>query len=256
MASQRVGCHNGGMVFNRTVLYAGESQFGKYKIIDTRYNGRPARVLYGSHGSPQSGAARDDSPELLFDYNQRFLELMMSRRPKRVLIIGGGAFMLPIAAFHRFPAMHLDVVEIDPLLVTLAKDFFELPDDKRLTVHVGDGVAFIASSKEKYDMIIIDAFSGYDIPHHLLEQEAVTHYKQRLRKNGVIAINFISSYKRSRPQLAHELLASFGAVFSHMSLCQADSEYLSDEKQNLILIAGNEPLQFDYLQSRELDLYA
>jgi len=244
------------MVFNRNVLYAGESPFGKYKIVDTNYNGRPARVLYGSRSSPQSGAAHDDNPELLFDYNQLFLEIMMSRTPKKVLVIGGGAFMLPIAAFHRFPNMHIDVVEIDPLLVKLSRDFFDLPDNKRMGVHVGDGAAFVASAKGRYDMIILDAFSGYDIPHHLLEREAITRYKQRLTKDGVIAINFISSYKPNRPRLAHELVASFGAIFSHISLCQADAEYLSDEKQNLLLIAGSKPFQFDYLQARELELHA
>lgn len=244
------------MVFNRTVLYAGESPYGRYKIVDTNYNGRPARVLYGSKSSPQSGVARDDEPELLFDYNQRFLEMIMSRQPKKLLVIGGGAFMLPIAAFHRFPRMQIDVVEIDQLLVKLSRDFFDLPNDKRLGVYVGDGAEYVAATKERYDMIILDAFSGYTIPHHLLEREALTRYKQRLTKDGIIAVNFISEYKPSRYRLAHELVESFGNTFSHLALCQADADYPRGEEQNMLLIAGNRPFQFDYLQAREVELYS
>lgn len=244
------------MVFNRTVLYVGESPYGRYKIVDTNYNGRPARVLYGDKSSPQSGVARDDNPELLFDYNQRFLEMIMSRQPKKLLVIGGGAFMLPIAAFHRFPRMRIDVVEIDQLLVKLSRDFFDLPSDKRLGVYVGDGAEYVTATKERYDMIILDAFSGYTIPHHLLERETLTRYKQHLTKDGVIAVNFISEYKPTRYRLAHELVESFGNTFSHLALCQADADYPRGEEQNMLLIAGNRPFQFDYLQAREVELYS
>ena len=243
------------MLFNRTVLYSGESQYGKYKVVDTVYDGREARVLYGNQRSPQSGVAKDDKPELLFDYNQRFLEIIMSHQPKRLLVIGGGAFMLPIAAFHQFPDLLIDVVEIDPLLVKLSREYFDLPDDKRLSVHIEDGLHYVTRTKKKFDMIIIDAFSGYTIPHHLLEHTALTNYKKHLKKDGVIAMNFISEYKRSRPRLAHELVASFSEVFSHVSLYQADVHYYKGEEQNLILVAGTRPAHFEYLHSSELELF-
>lgn len=135
-------------------IHTAESPYGRYRVVDMTYNGRPARMLFGNRASPQSGVAKDDEPELLFDYNQRFLEMIMSQQPKRILVIGGGAFMLPTAAFHQFPKLRIDVVEIDPLLVQIAQDFFDLPDDKRLRVHAMDGAEFIERSKERYDMII------------------------------------------------------------------------------------------------------
>ena len=243
------------MIFKRKVLYKGESPYGKYKVVDTSYDGRKARVLFGDRWSPQSGVALDDNPELLFDYNQRFLEIIMSRTPARLLVIGGGAFMLPTAVFHRFPDTVIDVVEIDPLLVQLSKDFFDLPDDERMRVHVDDGAAFVACSSQRYDMIILDAFSGYTIPHHLLEREAIKEYKRHLTADGVIAINFISEYKPTRARLAHELIGSFGELFANLSLSQTDSEYGPNDEQNLLLVAGNRPFHFEYLQSRELDIY-
>lgn len=237
---------------NRTVLFEGKSPYGTYKVVDTIYNDRKARVLYGAGRSPQSGVALDDDPQLLFDYNQRFLEIIMSMRPKKVLVIGGGAFMLPIAAFHRFPDTTLDVVEIDSLLVDISYNYFNLPKDRRLRIHIGDGAEFVKNTNEKYDLIIIDAFSGYTIPNHLLEDEAISKYKQRLKRGGVIALNFISEYKPRRLRLAHELLRSFGERFKYCALFQADDEYPRGEEQNHLLVASRKPFHFDYLNSQEL----
>lgn len=239
----------------KKLLYSAESPFGRYKVMNTTYNDRPARVLYGSRGSPQSGVALDDNPELLFDYNQRFLELIMSHHPRTLLVIGGGAFMLPTGVFHRFPDITIDVVEIDPLLVDISREYFNLPDNERLRVHVGDGAAFIANSKTRYDMIIVDAFSGFTIPSQLIEGEILKEYKRHLTRKGVLAINFISEYKPRRFRLAHQLLASFGEVFSWRALYQADIHYPKGFEQNLLLVAGHQPQHFEYLHSSELEQY-
>lgn len=243
------------MSSERTIIFEGESPYGRYKVVDTLYNDRKARVLYGDRRSPQSGAARDENPELLFDYNQRFLEMIMSVRPKKVLVIGGGAFMLPIAAYHRFSDITFDVVEIDQLLVDISYEHFDLPRDKRMRVHVMDGAEFVQGTKEKYDLIIIDAFSGYTIPPHLLEENTLKQYKRHLSRKGIVTINFISEYKPQRFRLAHELMRSFSALFPHCALFQADDDYPRGEEQNLLLAASNKPFHFDYLHSQELDLY-
>lgn len=249
-----MGGYNKIMKIKRTVLHTAESQYGHYKVVDMMYNGRPSRLLFGDKASPQSGTAKDDEPYLLFDYNQRFLEIIISTRPKRVLVIGGGAFMLPTAAYNRFPNLKIDVVEIDATLVDISKKYFDLPDSTRLTVYVEDGAKFIADTKEKYDMIIIDAFSGYSIPHHLLENDTVRHYKKHLKKSGVLAINFISEYKPGAYDLAHELVDTFNDVFSNVELYQADATFPRGEQQNMLLIANRSHVDFDYLNSFELEL--
>ena len=238
----------------KETIHSVASNYGSYTIVDGIYNDRPARVLFGSHETPQSGVAHDDEPELLFNYNQRFFEIIMNLSPNRILIIGGGAGTLPTALFHRFQNVHIDVVEIDPLLVELAYTYFDLPKSPRLHVHVADGKSFVETASAKYDVIILDAFSGFTIPHHLLEKDTIELYKKCLTRNGTVALNFISSYKASRNSLAHEIIASFAEAFSNRSLYQADAEYPRGEEQNYILAASDTPLHFDYLQSDEQDL--
>lgn len=241
------------MLFPKTIQTI-TSDYGTYKIVDMIYNGRPARMLFGENNSPQSGIATDDSAELLFDYNQRCLEIAVSHPPRTVLVIGGGAFMLPLALYSRFPAAVIDVVEIDPALVTAAYEYFSVPHDDRLRVHIDDGARFAARAQEKYDLIVIDAFSGYTIPPHLIEHATVQEYARLLADNGVLAMNFISEYKRDRPSLGHEIVATFRESFNEVSLYPSDPTYYKGEEQNYILTASKQPLHFEYLQSSEYTL--
>ena len=118
-----------------TILFDGDTAFEHYQVIDTIYEGRPARVLYsGRRGTAQSGIATDGKPELLFDYNQRFTELLESIPAKHVLLIGGGAYTLPRAIVQQFPDLQIDVVELDPGLKAIAERFFGLQASDRLRI--------------------------------------------------------------------------------------------------------------------------
>lgn len=236
-------------MFGRTTLYRGKSHYGSYKIVETMYNDRRARVLYGDAHTPQSGMALDDDPELLFNYNQRFLEMIESERPEKVLVIGGGVMMLPTAVYERFPNVQVDVVEIDPLLTELAYEYFDAPQDDRLRVFHQDGRHYLESTADRYDMIVVDAFSGFDIPAHLLERRAVSLYRKHLRKGGVLAINAITRIKTHKRRFAKEVFATLTEEFTQMALFQADSEYPLAEEQNVIIVASLEPIESDYVQS-------
>ncbi|HCZ28587.1 TPA: hypothetical protein DHU97_02485 [Candidatus Saccharibacteria bacterium] len=236
----------------RRRLYSGKSSYGSYEVVDTIYSGRRARLLYGDKNTPQSGVALDDEGELLFDYNQRFLEMIESAQPKKILVIGGGVLMLPVAVYDRFADMKIDVVEIDPLLIQLAHDFFRVPTENRFQIFTGDGRAFLEQTTGQYDMIIIDAFHGFTTPIHLLEHTAAVLYQQHLTESGVVTINFISQFIGRRQQLAHEMMATFLEVFPACELYQADPHQAKGDEQNLLLVAGTQSIHFDYLQSHSV----
>lgn len=235
----------------KTVLYEGSSEFGHYKIVDLIYDGRPSRLLYAGSDTPQSGLATDDNPELLFDYNQRFLELALSIRPKRVLVIGGGALTLPKALLERLESVtRIDVVELDPLLPDLARQYFGVPDDPRLHVMVGDGRLYINKAEQTYDLIVVDAFAEFIIPRPLMTVQAARQYARLLGPGGVFTINFISRYYTNKLQLTHQLKATFERVFTHVEFDPADPYYDKRAEQNMLMIAHDGSWEhFDYLQS-------
>lgn len=235
----------------KKILFEDASEFSRYKVVDMMYNGRQSRMLFAGNDTPQSGLAVDDDPELLFDYNQRFLEIALSIQPRRVLVIGGGALTLPKALLERLGGItRIDVVEIDPLLPDIARQYFGVPDDPRLHVLVGDGRLYINKAEHTYDLIVVDAFSEFIIPRPLMTVQAARQYARLLGPGGVFTINFISRYFTSKLQLTHQLKATFERVFKHVEFDPADPYYDKRAEQNMLMIAHDGSWgHFDYLQS-------
>lgn len=191
------------------VLFEGETDSGHYLVTDCIYNGRAARVLYsGEHQAAQSGIAKDDLDDLLFDYNQRLMELVLCLQPPRVLVIGGAACTLPTAIKQELPDTFIDIVEPDPQLINIAENFFGFLPSSSMRTHITDGREFLSRTSERYDLIIVDAFVHTTIPQSLQTTEAFASYKNHLTPNGVVAFNVISSYHGPRSAQLNRLVAA------------------------------------------------
>jgi spermidine synthase len=182
------------MLNTEKLIFETDTKFGHYQVVDMVYLGRPARVLFsGQRAAAQSGVPKDGGSTMLFDYNQRFMELTSALRPKNLLLIGGGAFTLPVQILKFFPDTKIDVVELDPELEKIAEAFFELQQDNRLKIIFGDGREYLKASSEKYDLILLDAFTHNVIPAALSTKEFMEILSQHLSKVGVAASNIISA---------------------------------------------------------------
>jgi spermidine synthase len=91
---------------------------------------------------------------------------------------------------HRFlPNVPITSVELDPTVVELARKYFGIKDEPNFQVINRDGRIFLANSKEKYDVILIDAYRGPFVPFHLLTKEFYQIVKAHLADGGVVAQN-------------------------------------------------------------------
>lgn len=98
-----------------------------------------------------------------FIYHEMITHVPMAVHPKvrDVLVIGAGDGGV-IRELTRYPEIeHIDMVEIDPLVVEVCKKYLPQTscrlNDPRLTIHYEDGVRFIRSCKDQYDLIIVDS---------------------------------------------------------------------------------------------------
>lgn len=88
----------------------------------------------------------------------------------------------------------MDVVEIDPGITEVAKQYFFLKDDPRLKIFHEDARVYLNNSPTKYDVIFGDAFtSWFSIPYQLTTREAIQKQYDHLTDSGVIILNLISS---------------------------------------------------------------
>lgn len=122
--------------------------------------------------------------------------LLLNPSPNRALIIGLGGGTLPMALAALRPEASIDVVEIDPAVVKVARRYFGFAEGENLRVHVQDARVFIRRASQAgpaYDLIMLDAFGADYIPEHLMTREFLQEVKALLREGGVLAANTFST---------------------------------------------------------------
>jgi hypothetical protein len=95
--------------------------------------------------------------------------------------------------------------EIDEAIVAAARRHFSFVADSpaEVSVALGDGRLLLQQeAAARFDVLVVDAFSGDSIPVHLLTREAVALYRQRLKPGGVIALHISNSHLALAPVVA------------------------------------------------------
>jgi SAM-dependent methyltransferase len=132
----------------------------------------------------------------------------LADRPIEVGAVGLGAGT--IAAYGQAGDRYR-FYEIDEAIVDAAQRHFSFIADSLAAVEVavGDGRLLLQQEGERrFDVLVVDAFSGDAIPVHLLTREAVALYRKRLKPGGVIALHVSNSHLNLKPvvgRIAEEL---------------------------------------------------
>jgi spermidine synthase len=144
----------------------------------------------------QSAMLLSDPWELRLRYT-RFLALALAFRPepKRVLILGLGGGSFPKRLYRDFPQVVVDVVDIDPEVITIAKRYFQVPEDSRLRLHRQDGRRFLRETTDRYDLIFLDAYNSDTIPFHLTTREFYRELEAHLAPDGFVVSNIIGALR-------------------------------------------------------------
>lgn len=123
-------------------------------------------------------------------------------RPRRIGVIGLGAGTL--AAYGR-AGDQIRFYEINPLVTGVAQTLFTYTRDTPATVTVVPGdarLSLAAEAPNRFDVLVIDAFSGDSIPVHLLTREALALYRRHLAPGGVLAFHISNQYLDLQPVVA------------------------------------------------------
>ncbi|MDO8530056.1 MAG: fused MFS/spermidine synthase [bacterium] len=223
---------------NNNVLYSKDGVYQKITIFDDMYYGRKARFLFQDKNS--SAAEYLDTDEMAYEYTKYYaLHQIFKPELKEALVIGGGAYSVPKALVKDFPDATVDVAEIEPKLLELAKEYFNFPKDANINNEIKDGRRFLYDSDKKYDLIFSDAYSSFfSIPEHLTTQEFFTLAKESLSENGVFIANIIGNITGASPSFALSEIKTFKSVFGNSYFFAAISPD-ADKTQNIIFVGYN-----------------
>ncbi len=205
-------------------------------IEDVEKNERYLSTL--DTGFFQGGILLDSPDFLLFEYTQiSFIALaFLDKTPEDALFVGLGAGVMPRYMSRFYPEVNMDVVEIDPAVLRLAKKYFFFDEAGKIKVYVADGRMFIKRAKKKYDVIFLDAYQGATIPFHLTTREFLQETKKRLNKGGIVTSNILAS---SKNKFFYAMLNTFEEEFSHVYV------FKGEKSVNYILVAANSATRMD-----------
>lgn len=235
------------------VIYETETLYSHLDVIDN-YNSINNRVLF-LNGYPHSIMDRSDPNTLESKYTKFFpLGLILKENITKVLFIGGGGFSGPKYFLQNYPNIAVDVVEIDPKVVEVAKEYFFLDESNpKLNIYVQDAREFLNKYTGSYDMIVLDAFSKSYVPFHLMTVEFYKLLSDKLSNGGVVISNHIGSPSNAQAtsDLYRANLKTFLQVFPKVFVFLTDH---SKSLQNIILasVKGGQIDEYDISDKFEI----
>lgn len=188
----------------------------------------------------QSSMFLDDPYDYPEEYKKFFRNaLLINPGAKKILMIGGGAYTSPKDYLKMFPQTEITVVEIDPELTLLAKQYFSLPEDSRLKIYHQDARIFLNESKpESFDVILMDAFAASIAPpFQLTTKEAVEKIYKSLTENGIVMMNIVSTLEGPGSDFLRAEFETYKNIFPEVKLFPVQNPEDIKSIQNIILVA-------------------
>jgi hypothetical protein len=192
------------------VLHTERSFFGLHRVtLEPLHKTPQFHVLF--HGSTRHGRQHLDPAQrrtpLTYYFpsgplGQLFSSMQGARAPQTVGSVGLGSGSV---ACYRQPGQRWTFYEIDPSVVRIARDrrYFTYLSDcaPEASIVLGDARLSLGRTTERYDLLILDAYSSDSIPIHLITREALQLYLGRLQPHGLLAFHISNRHLDLQPVL-------------------------------------------------------
>lgn len=152
---------------------------------------RGVRTLHLGSQAVQSAmrVARPDSLELAYTRAMMAWPLFCPNA-RDVLMIGLGGGSLAKHLLARETGLNVTAVEIEPVVVELARRYFALPgDDAHFRVCMADGAEYVPARAAHADVILLDGYDAGDQVERLATEAFYKACRRALRHGGVLVVN-------------------------------------------------------------------
>jgi spermidine synthase len=215
-----------------TELFRANSNFGLLQVIQNKTNSQ--RFYLNDYLTQNTYDTNEQQSISMFTFMLHGLAKVYTTNIEDVLCIGMGVGIVPMD-FAREGA-RVDVAEINPAVVPLARDYFGFQPEK-LNLTLTDGRYFLNQTKKQYDAVILDAFLGDSSPAHLMTREAFVSMRRVLRPGGVLVINTFAVLEGEHDffgaSLFKTLKSVFPSVLIHSGGVYGNTLYVASQKTEL-----------------------
>lgn len=171
-----------------------------------------------------------------------------SQWPRHALLIGLGAGSLAKFIYRNLPDCRITVIEINPQVEYIARQYFKLPDDPpRLDVVIGCGADYMLSGNRQFDYVLAD---GFDPDARAGALDTLPFYqacRARLSDRGLFCANLLGRNKSFQGSV-ERIGAAFDGRLAVLPSC--------DSGNTIAFATGGEPVAvtLDELRERAVKL--
>ena len=163
-------------------LFSGQSDFQRIDVFESKEFGR-----FLTLDGYMMLTEKDE-----FIYHEMITHVPLAVHPcvKKVLVIGAGDGGV-IRELTRYTGIEqIDMVEIDPLVVEVCRKYLPQTscrlDDPRVSIFYEDGLKFIRSRENEYDLIIVDSTDPFGPGEGLFTKEFYGNCYKALKEHGIL----------------------------------------------------------------------
>jgi spermidine synthase len=214
-----------------TLVYEVTSPYHHIRVVDDA----GVRTLYFDAGM-ETRMSLKNGLEGHFEYIDYFqMPWLWNTQITNVLMIGLGGGSAQRAFQYYYPDVAFRTVEIDPTVVRVAQEFFNVRESENQKIEISDGRVFLRRSTARYDVILLDAYVsdryGSSIPQHLATKEFFELARDHLTTNGVVAYNVIGTLYGWHADIIGAIYKTLQAVFPQVYVFPATTS------MNVVIIA-------------------
>ena len=189
-------------------LYSGQSEFQRIDVFQSPEFGR-----FLTLDGYMMLTEKDE-----FIYHEMIVHVPMATNldVRRVLVIGGGDGGT-VRELSRYKTIEkIDMVDIDEMVVKVCRELLPFTsrelDDPRVTLYFEDGLKFVRTVEEKYDLIIVDSTDPFGPGEGLFTKEFYGNCCKILSDDGILVNQhenpYYDSYRASMRR-AHRRIEDF-----------------------------------------------
>jgi spermidine synthase len=142
---------------------------------------------------------------------------------KKILILGFGGGTAAKIASKFWPAAQITGIEIDPIIIKLAKKYFHVDQIPNLKILQTDAIDYIVNNQQ-FNLILVDTYLGDQLPLHSESPNFLNALKKTLSQNGIIIFNRL--FWGEHKEKAKKFTQNLEKIFPQIELIRTPSNLL------------------------------
>ena len=173
------------------------------------------RTLVFDDSFYEQGRVHKQNPlHLEHDYIRAMLLPVLHYSPDAITVLGLGTGSLASWLHHHLPKAQLTVVELRASVISIARDYLQLPEDERLQVVKQSAAAYLAAcTARSCDLLLSDLYHAYQADDAQSDENFYRDCRRVLKNNGWLVVNHNKLPAPAFPPL-RLLCDQFASVFT------------------------------------------